>query len=182
MLPSAPTVGSQRLHDRVLGRLGGGMGEVCLAEDTRLGRQVALKLRTTTDDGDPEARERLVREAQAASVLRSTRSGRGTVDVAEALEIARQAADARDDAIGGSRPLLTFLTHAEHALRERSLVEGRQKLAAAARHDVEGALVHLARPLTERTAFTRWRLPRDPDCADVLAAPRLAAAVTAAVA
>ena len=128
MPPSAPTVGSQLLHYRVLGRLGaGGMGEVFLAEDTRLGRQVALKFLTTTDDGDPEARERLVREAQAASVLRSphvavtydlvehgesifiameyvegellsTRIGRGTLDVPEALEIAMQVADALDDA------------------------------------------------------------------------------------
>lgn len=47
-----PVVGSQLLHYRVLGRLGaGGMGEVFLAEDTRLGRQVALKVLTTTDDG-----------------------------------------------------------------------------------------------------------------------------------
>ena len=128
MPPSAPVVGSQLLHYRVLGRLGaGGMGEVFLAEDTRLGRQVALKFLTTTDDGDPEARERLVREAQAASVLRSphvavtydlvehgesifiameyvegellsTRIGRGTLDVPEALEIAMQVADALDDA------------------------------------------------------------------------------------
>ena len=128
MPPSAPIVGSQLLHYRVLGRLGaGGMGEVFLAEDTRLGRQVALKFLTTTDDGDPEARERLVREAQAASVLRSphvavtydlvehgesifiameyvegellsTRIGRGTLDVPEALEIAMQVADALDDA------------------------------------------------------------------------------------
>ena len=128
MPPSAPTVGSQLLHYRVLGRLGGGgMGEVYLAEDTRLGRQVALKFLATTDDADPEARERLVREAQAASVLRSphvavtydlvehgdsifiameyvegemlsTRISRGTVDVSEALEIAMQVADALDDA------------------------------------------------------------------------------------
>jgi TolB-like protein/predicted Ser/Thr protein kinase len=128
MPPSAPAIGSQLLHYRVLSRLGaGGMGEVFLAEDTRLGRQVALKFLTTTDDGDPEARERLVREAQAASVLRSphvavtydlvehgesifiameyvegellsTRIGRGTVDVSEALEIAMQVADALDDA------------------------------------------------------------------------------------
>jgi len=209
MPPSAPTVGSQRLHCRVLGRLGGGMGEVYLAEDTRLGRQVALKFLTTTDDGGPAARERLVRESQAASVLRSTRSGRGTVDVAEALEIARQVADALDDAIGEYRPLLTFLAHAEHALRERALIDVRQMPAAAAarrgqadtaaefaaqaqegverrlaaaRHDGNGVLAHLARPLEELSAFTRWRLPRDPDCADVLADPRLAAAVTAAAA
>ena len=47
------------------------MGEVFLAEDTRLGRQVALKFLATSDGADTEARERLVREAQAASVLRS---------------------------------------------------------------------------------------------------------------
>ena len=128
MASSAPDVGSQLLHYRVLGRLGaGGMGEVFLAEDTRLGRQVALKFLTAADGADPEARERLVREAQAASVLRSphvavtydlvehgdalfiameyvegellsARIARGVLDVSDALEIAMQVADALDDA------------------------------------------------------------------------------------
>jgi TolB-like protein len=45
------------------------MGEVWLAEDTRLHRSVALKMLRADAAGDPEAAARLVREARVASVL-----------------------------------------------------------------------------------------------------------------
>lgn len=45
------------------------MGEVFLATDTRLNRQVALKFIPESLSADPEARQRLLREAQAASKL-----------------------------------------------------------------------------------------------------------------
>ncbi|MDH3199039.1 MAG: protein kinase, partial [Candidatus Krumholzibacteria bacterium] len=63
-------IGSQILHYKILEQLGeGGMGEVYLAEDTRLHRRVALKFVHKRIREDPEARERLIREARAASGL-----------------------------------------------------------------------------------------------------------------
>lgn len=47
----------------------GGMGEVYLAADPRLGRQVALKCVSSRIAGDPSARARTLREARAAARL-----------------------------------------------------------------------------------------------------------------
>lgn len=55
---------------KVVRHLGsGGMGAVWLAEDTRLHRQVALKMVRPADAGGANARERLMREARAAAAL-----------------------------------------------------------------------------------------------------------------
>lgn len=105
------------------------MGDVYLAEDTRLGRQVALKFLPPADTADVEARSRLVREAQAAALLRSphiavtydlleyddgifiameyvqgdllsTRISRGQLSLPDTLDIGLQIADALDEAHG----------------------------------------------------------------------------------
>src|SRR5215467_11959987 len=63
-------IGKQIGHYHVLGHIGrGGMGEVFLAQDTRLGRKVALKLLRTEFTRDEERLRRFQQEARAASAL-----------------------------------------------------------------------------------------------------------------
>ena len=127
-VPTSSLIGQSILHYHIRERLGaGGSGEVYVAEDTRLGRQVALKFLNADRQRDSDSRARLLREARAASMLRSPniavtyefvehgdllfiameyvegevlsdRIARGPVPVAEAVDIAAQVADALDEA------------------------------------------------------------------------------------
>lgn len=103
------------------------MGEVYLAEDTRLGRQVALKFLPASYQYDNERRTRFLKEARAASALRSPnmaaiydigehdgamfivmeyvqgdvlsrRIDRGTLPTGDVIDIAAQTAEALDEA------------------------------------------------------------------------------------
>jgi serine/threonine protein kinase len=53
----------------------GGMGEVYRARDTRLGREVALKVLPTAFASDPERMARFQREAQVLASLNHPRIG-----------------------------------------------------------------------------------------------------------
>ena len=125
-----PSTGHTVLHYELGDKLGaGGMGEVFRARDTRLGREVALKFISPQYREDTDRRSRLLKEAQAASALRSPaiattydigeegldlfivmelvegeplsdRLKRGPLRVAEVLRMAGQVADALDEAHG----------------------------------------------------------------------------------
>ena len=65
-LPSGTRLGTYE----IVAALGaGGMGEVYRARDTRLGREVAIKVLPAALSADPKLRERLSREARAISSL-----------------------------------------------------------------------------------------------------------------
>jgi serine/threonine protein kinase/Tfp pilus assembly protein PilF len=123
-------IGKVVLHYKIADRLGaGGMGEVYRAEDTRLGRPVALKFLPASYQYDPDRRARFMKEARAASALRSpyvaaihdigehdgaafivmeyvegellsAKLERGPLPIVDAVDIAMQIADALDEAHG----------------------------------------------------------------------------------
>ncbi len=121
-------IGETISHYKILSRLGaGGMGVVYEAEDTRLGRKVAIKFLPDEANADSEAVQRFLREARVVSNLNhphictlhdiGTHDGkqfmvmelldgqslkdritRGPIDVDEVLELGAQMADALEAA------------------------------------------------------------------------------------
>jgi len=62
--------GTLVFHYRIIEKIGaGGMGEVYLAEDTKLNRQVALKFLSAQYTSDEDSRARFMREVHAAAAL-----------------------------------------------------------------------------------------------------------------
>src|SRR2546425_7991319 len=69
-MPESVPTNTTISHYRILSKLGaGGMGEVYLAEDTKLDRKIALKLLPTKFTEDADRVRRFIQEAKAASAL-----------------------------------------------------------------------------------------------------------------
>src|SRR4051812_19924561 len=63
-------IGSSLIQYRITAKLGeGGMGEVYRATDTRLGREVAIKVLPASLSSDPQSLARFEREAKALAAL-----------------------------------------------------------------------------------------------------------------
>jgi serine/threonine protein kinase len=63
-MTTSSIIGTTISHYSILSKIGaGGMGEVCLAQDTKLDRNVAIKFLPESLVADEQARKRLVREA-----------------------------------------------------------------------------------------------------------------------
>jgi eukaryotic-like serine/threonine-protein kinase len=70
MVNSSLAVGAAISHYKIISQLGaGGMGEVYLAQDTKLDRKVALKILPADVASNRDRMERFVREAKAAAAL-----------------------------------------------------------------------------------------------------------------
>src|SRR5213594_4039780 len=69
-MKQSPTINTNISHYRILSKIGaGGMGEVYLAQDTKLDRKVALKILPADVAAHPDRMKRFVQEAKAASGL-----------------------------------------------------------------------------------------------------------------
>src|SRR5437879_8977376 len=69
-MPSALSAGTKLGRYKIHAQLGaGGMGEVYLAQDTKLDRKVALKILPVDVAAHPDRMKRFVQEAKAASAL-----------------------------------------------------------------------------------------------------------------
>ena len=63
-------IGQTLFHFKITAKLGeGGMGEVWLAEDTKLGREAAIKILPEAFVADPERLARFEREARVLASL-----------------------------------------------------------------------------------------------------------------
>ncbi len=130
--------------DRQIGR--GAMGRVFLAEDTILGRPVALKIPSLTGTDDAEQLERFRREAQAAAVLRHSNIcptfDYGDVDGTYYIAMAWIDGVVMSQVIAEARVDNPEQPHDSTQLGEKQIVRWVRKLASAFEEAHRNGIVH----------------------------------------
>ena len=147
-------------HYRILRKLGaGGMGVVYEAEDTKLGRRVALKFLPEDSRRDPRALERFLREARAASSL--THPSICTIHVIEAVNdrafISMELLDGKSlDKVLAAGPILVNRTIELGIQVADALDAAHKKRYRASRHQTRQYLSHRIRrrPAPRHLALT----------------------------
>ncbi len=126
-------IGQTLAHYKILEKIGsGGMGDVYLAEDTKLGRKVALKVLPPELAESEERRTRFKREARALAALDHPNIVQVfSVEEAEGIHfITMQLVQGQDTHGASAQERIS----AERILRDRDTVGGRCRCRASRRH------------------------------------------------
>ena len=126
-------VGHKFAHFEILSKIGeGGMGEVYLAKDIKLNRQVAIKVMHPESFDEKERKDRFIREAQTAAQI-SHPNVMGIFDIGTAEIDGKEFCYIVSEYISGSR-LTDLIKKSDHDLKELVRIAERIAAGLAAAH------------------------------------------------